>query len=148
MSNILQNKFIQFHEKIVFDFLKKIRNYLVANPILSKERNIFTILHVEFDLNHRRGSKLSSAEPWLNMVFDYVTNSLSQSLVNCNTFFSHLLVCELLPVSLFRKVRRLKQCTFFIWNSKKTIRHDAVILTNKLNFLLTINRSFTVMEHH
>ena len=33
MGNTLQNKVIQFHEKIVFDFLKKIRNYLVANPI-------------------------------------------------------------------------------------------------------------------
>ena len=31
----LRNKVIQFHEKIVFDFLKKIRNYLVANPIES-----------------------------------------------------------------------------------------------------------------
>ena len=30
MGNTLQNKVIQFHEKIVFDFLKKIRNYLVA----------------------------------------------------------------------------------------------------------------------
>ena len=34
MGNTLQNKVIYFHEKIVFDFLKKkIRNYLVANPI-------------------------------------------------------------------------------------------------------------------
>ena len=33
MGNTLQNKVIQFHEKTVFDFLKKIRNYLVANPI-------------------------------------------------------------------------------------------------------------------
>ena len=32
MGNALRNKVIQFHEKIVFDFLKKIRNYLVANP--------------------------------------------------------------------------------------------------------------------
>ena len=35
MGNTLRNKVIQFHEKIVFDFLKKIRNYLVANPIFS-----------------------------------------------------------------------------------------------------------------
>ena len=34
MGNTLQNKVIQFHEKIVFDFLKEIRNYLVANPII------------------------------------------------------------------------------------------------------------------
>ena len=35
MGNTLQNKVIyKFHEKIVFDFLKKIRNYLVANPII------------------------------------------------------------------------------------------------------------------
>ena len=33
MGNALQNKVIWFHEKIVFDFLKKIRNYLVANSI-------------------------------------------------------------------------------------------------------------------
>ena len=33
MGYTLQNKVIQFHEKIVFDFLKKFRNYLVANPI-------------------------------------------------------------------------------------------------------------------
>ena len=35
MGNLLQNKVIEFHKKIVFDFLKKIRNYLVANLILS-----------------------------------------------------------------------------------------------------------------
>ena len=34
MGNTLQNKVIQFHEKIVFDFLKEIRNYLVANSII------------------------------------------------------------------------------------------------------------------
>ena len=38
MGNALRNKVIQFHEKIVFDFLKKIRNYLVANPIYNETR--------------------------------------------------------------------------------------------------------------
>ena len=32
-SLIKMGNTLQFHEKIVFDFLKKIRNYLVANPI-------------------------------------------------------------------------------------------------------------------
>ena len=43
MGNTLRNKVIQFHEKIVFDFLKKIRNYLVANPI--KKEEAFTLKH-------------------------------------------------------------------------------------------------------
>ena len=42
MGNTLQNKIIYFHEKIVFDFLKKIRNYLIANPIYSRSWYYFT----------------------------------------------------------------------------------------------------------
>ena len=48
MGNTLQNKVIQFHEKIIFDFLKKIRNYLVANPIYYFEQS--KLLEIRLDL--------------------------------------------------------------------------------------------------
>lgn len=37
MGNTLQNKVVKYHEKIVFDFLKRIRNYLVANQTFHKK---------------------------------------------------------------------------------------------------------------
>ena len=49
MGNTLRNKVIYFHEKIVFNFRKKIRNYLVANPIFFEMQHF---LRLSFDLQN------------------------------------------------------------------------------------------------
>ena len=63
----LRNKVIYFHEKIVFNFRKKIRNYLVANIIFQNPRLSREVLkerNLEEDFDKTRESIGGAVTRW------------------------------------------------------------------------------------